>query len=88
MNSPTPCWVTFDTETTGTGFFDRLVELAAVCFADDGTVLDTFQTLINPGRPIPSLCAGCLMRRELLRSLFSLSGMFCLDQRPRQLDIR
>lgn len=54
MNSLTPCWVAFDTETTGTGFFDRLVELAAVCFADDGTVLDTFQTLINPGRPIPA----------------------------------
>ena len=46
-------WVAFDTETTGTGPSARLVELAAVAFADDGTVCGTFNALVNPGQPIP-----------------------------------
>lgn len=46
-------FVIFDTETTGlepqTG--DRIVELAAVRIKED-RILDTFQTLVNPQRPI------------------------------------
>ena len=47
-------WIAFDTETTGLEPGSRLVELAAVAFADDGTVLDTFASLANPGMPMPS----------------------------------
>ena len=44
----------FDIETTGMSpVYDRIVELAAVRIACDGT-LSHFSTLINPGCPIPS----------------------------------
>jgi DNA polymerase III epsilon subunit family exonuclease len=44
----------FDIETTGMSpVNDRIVELAAVRIAKDGT-LTHFSTLINPGRPIPA----------------------------------
>ena len=47
-------FVAFDTETTGLGpRVHRLVEIAGVKFTLGGGVLDTFQTLIDPGMPIP-----------------------------------
>ena len=45
-------FIAFDTETTGVEPGSRLVELAAVIFDENG-VRDTFETLINPGMPIP-----------------------------------
>lgn len=47
--------VAIDVETTGLNAkTDRVVELALVSVADDGKVIWTWQSLINPGRPIPS----------------------------------
>ncbi|MBI4499116.1 MAG: 3'-5' exonuclease [Chloroflexi bacterium] len=47
-------FVAFDTETTGfNADAGRLVEIAGVKFSLDGTILGTFQSLINPGIPIP-----------------------------------
>lgn len=43
-----------DTETTGLRMGSRLVELAGVLFDENGRVIDGFQTLVNPGMPIPS----------------------------------
>jgi len=46
-------FVAFDTETTGLyPGFDQIVEIACVRFRN-GEVIDTFQTLVNPGREIP-----------------------------------
>ncbi|MBN1827048.1 MAG: WYL domain-containing protein [Candidatus Eisenbacteria bacterium] len=46
-------FVAFDVETTGLhGFFDRVVEVGAVRF-DLGGPGETFQSLVDPGRPIP-----------------------------------
>jgi DNA polymerase-3 subunit epsilon len=43
-----------DTETTGLLPGSRMVELAVVLFdGADGRVVDTYQTLVNPGMPIP-----------------------------------
>jgi len=48
--------VAFDTETTGLSAADgRIVEIAALKFDLDGTVLDKFVELINPGIPIPEV---------------------------------
>jgi DNA polymerase III epsilon subunit family exonuclease len=45
--------VAFDTETTGLyPGFDQLVEIAACRFIN-GTIVDSFQTLVNPQREIP-----------------------------------
>lgn len=44
--------IAFDTETTGLERGSRMVELAAVRFIADG-VLSIFETLVNPGMPIP-----------------------------------
>lgn len=44
--------VAFDTETTGLHFSSRLVELAGVKFRGR-EVLGTFETLVDPGEPIP-----------------------------------
>lgn len=47
-------FIAFDVETTGLdGRKDRIVELSALKF-EDGKVVDSFSTLINPGRPIPA----------------------------------
>lgn len=50
-------YVVVDTETTGLdvapGGADRLCELAAVAVTADGYVSDPFQTLVDPGIPIP-----------------------------------
>lgn len=45
--------VAFDTETTGLGWGERLVEIAAVRFRGDG-VLARWSTLVNPEREIPA----------------------------------
>lgn len=47
-------FISIDLETTGTlPYVDRIVEIAAVHF-QNGSIVDEFQTLINPGIPIPS----------------------------------
>ncbi|MBA4070629.1 MAG: hypothetical protein C0497_02160 [Gemmatimonas sp.] len=47
-------FVVVDVETTGTshGRGDRVTEVAAVV-VDEGAITEGFQTLVNPGRPIP-----------------------------------
>lgn len=47
-------FVVVDVETTGTSvlFGDRITEVAAVVVRD-GAIVDTFETLVNPQRPIP-----------------------------------
>jgi len=48
-------FIAFDIETTGLSpVFGRIVEIGAVKFRLDGTVLDTIDQLINPGCPIPA----------------------------------
>ena len=45
--------VVFDTETTGLGRFDRVVEIAAITMDPrTGEIIDEFETLINPERDI------------------------------------
>jgi DNA polymerase III epsilon subunit family exonuclease len=46
-------WVAFDAETTGLEPGSRPIEVAGIAFDDDGTVLDTFSSTMNPGMPIP-----------------------------------
>jgi len=43
-------WIAVDTETTGTGPHDQVVEVAAV--ARDGEVV--FESLVRPNRPVPA----------------------------------
>ena len=44
--------VAFDLETTGLDpILDRIIEIGAIRFDRQGNVLDTFQSLVNPGRP-------------------------------------
>ena len=46
--------VSLDLETTGVSAeADEIIEVGAVKFRGD-TVLDTFQALVNPYRPVPS----------------------------------
>jgi len=46
-------FVAFDTETTGVSpRWDAVIEIGAVLFSD-GVPVDTFNELIDPGRPIP-----------------------------------
>ncbi|HXU24424.1 MAG TPA: helicase C-terminal domain-containing protein [Tepidiformaceae bacterium] len=50
----TPTYVALDIETTGLDpERDRITEIGAVRFRPDGTELETFETLVNPGREIP-----------------------------------
>lgn len=52
-------FVAFDTETTGLSpVTDRIVEIAAVAFHRDGSVVRTFEQLVDPGIPIPALLTG------------------------------
>lgn len=79
-------FVALDTETTGLGEAE-LVEVAAVRFRD-GTVLDEFCTLVNPGRRIPAevtaihgitddMVAGAPRAAEVLPALLGfLEGSF------------
>ncbi|MEX2080131.1 MAG: exonuclease domain-containing protein, partial [Dehalococcoidia bacterium] len=47
-------YVALDLETTGLDpSRDRVTEVAAVRFSPEGRELDRFETLVNPGRPIP-----------------------------------
>ena len=49
---PVGDWVAFDLETTGlTPGADRIVEIGAVRFDVSGTILDTFEELVNPLQP-------------------------------------
>lgn len=46
--------VIFDLETTGVDTYTaRIVEIAAVKIGTDGSVLEKFETLVNPGQDIP-----------------------------------
>jgi DNA polymerase-3 subunit epsilon len=44
--------VVVDVETTGVYNNDRIVEVAAVTMSPDGTILDEWETLVNPGRDV------------------------------------
>ena len=47
-------YVAIDIETTGLDLdHDRITEVGAVRFAEDGTLLESFERLVNPGREIP-----------------------------------
>ncbi|MGE5596220.1 MAG: helicase C-terminal domain-containing protein [Hyphomicrobiales bacterium] len=47
-------YVALDLETTGLDpENDRVTEIGALRFTEDGDELETFETLVNPGRPIP-----------------------------------
>lgn len=47
-------WVVLDTESTGVEPGSRLIELAGIRFNESGDVLDRFETLVNPGMPLPA----------------------------------
>lgn len=46
-------YVVLDTETTGFGTYDKIVEIAAIKYKS-GKSIDKFVALVNPQRPIPS----------------------------------
>lgn len=47
-------FVAFDTETTGLcAASNRIVEIAGVAFRPGSSEIETFQELVNPGRPMP-----------------------------------
>lgn len=47
-------YIAIDTESTGFEPGSRVVELAAVRMDENGDVIDTFESLVNPGMPIPA----------------------------------
>jgi DNA polymerase III epsilon subunit family exonuclease len=51
-------WVAFDTETTGIEPGSRVLDLGAIAFDDRGTVISTFEQLVNPGMPVPEDVVG------------------------------
>lgn len=52
-------FIAFDLETTGlSAVADGIVEIGAVRFRSDGTVLEQFQQLVNPERTIPGRVIG------------------------------
>lgn len=49
-------YISLDLETTGINpTSDKIIEVGAVLFQKNGEVVDTFQSYVNPGVPIPSL---------------------------------
>ncbi len=58
VNAPSPQGqssvrlVVVDVETTGVYNNDRIVEVAVVTMSPDGTILDEWETLVNPGRDV------------------------------------
>lgn len=46
-------FVAIDVETTGTSDVSRVIEIAAARFAPDGTLIDTYSSLANPGKHVP-----------------------------------
>jgi DNA polymerase III epsilon subunit family exonuclease len=89
-------FVAFDTETTGLNpVVARLVEISGVKFLADGTVLSTFETLINPQTPIPEpasavhgitdeMVADAPLCGEAIPAFFSWATAtnHCPNQRP------
>ncbi|MGN1081232.1 MAG: exonuclease domain-containing protein, partial [Acutalibacteraceae bacterium] len=45
-------FVVFDVETTGRSYCDRITQIGAI-IVKNGELLETFSTLVNPGKPIP-----------------------------------
>src|SRR3990167_4692211 len=45
--------IAFDVETTGVDPGSRILELAAIAFDENGVVLHEYDSLVNPGMPIP-----------------------------------
>lgn len=80
-------FVAFDTETTGfSAKNDRLVEIGAVKFRGDGTVLAATNWVINPERPVPYYATKVHgitteMTREapLFKEVFPEFEAFCSD---------
>ena len=62
-------YIAFDVETTGlSAFTERIVELGAVVF-ENGTIVNQFSTLVNPGRPIPAAASQVNhITNDMLRS--------------------
>jgi hypothetical protein len=51
-------YIALDLETTGLDLEnDAIIEIGAVRFDEGGTVLETYETLVNPGRPLPPVVA-------------------------------
>ncbi|MES2801936.1 MAG: exonuclease domain-containing protein [Bdellovibrionota bacterium] len=58
ITDPNQIYVVVDIETTGgSGTFHRITEIGAVKM-QNGKIIEEFQTLINPGRPIPKFITG------------------------------
>lgn len=70
-------YVALDLETTGLDLErDRVTEIGAVRFTEDGDVLETFETLVNPGRPIPQFIQQLTgVTDELVREAPPLEGV-------------
>lgn len=46
-------FVAIDVETTGTAAVCRVIEIAAARFSPDGTLIDSYSSLANPGKHVP-----------------------------------
>jgi hypothetical protein len=65
--------VVVDTETTGVYRTDRIVEIACVTLAMDGTVLSEWETLVN--RSVTSVPPGCTASRRPCSTQLSKPGI-------------
>ena len=78
--------IAFDTETTGLSPYEHaLLEIAGVKFHPNGTAVETFQELANPGYPIPetvsamtgitnAMVAACPAPIEVVRAFLAWAG--------------